>query len=292
MAFFDTLPIGIYEKALPYDVDWRQRLALARTAGFDFVEISIDESDERLGRLDWPANERRALHRAVADEGVPILTMCLSGHRKYPLGSASPTTRSRAIEIMHRAVDFAVDVGIRVIQLAGYYVYYEDHSAQSRDRYFTGLEQALEWAARAGVMLALENVDGNDVDSISEAMAFVKELESPWFQVYPDIGNLAEHGLDVCAELELAQGHIVGVHVKDTRPGEPRRVPFGHGVVPFAQAFAKLATMGFSGPILLEMWNDDSPEAMQIVADSRNWVFARMLEAGLAASPQSSSEEN
>ena len=274
------LPIGIYEKALPFNVDWPERLARAKEVGFDFVEISIDESDERLSRLDWPAEERANLRAAIADSDVPIITMCLSGHRKYPLGSADSATRQRAFDIMHKAVDFAMDIGIRVIQLAGYYVYYEPHTEHSLPHYQEGLAQCLEWASKAGVMLALENVDGNDVDSVTQAMYFVNAFNSPWFQVYPDIGNLSEHGLDVCAELELGRGHMVGVHVKDTLPGEPRRVPFGQGTVPFVEAFRKLAEMNFVGPVLLEMWNDDSPDSLRIVKESRQWVMARMQEGG------------
>ncbi len=275
------LPIGIYEKALPFNVDWFERLAKAKEAGFDFVEISVDESDERLSRLDWSAAERANLRTAIAQTGVPLTTMCLSGHRKYPLGSADPATRQRAFDIMQKAIDFAVDIGVRVIQLAGYYVYYEPHTANSLPRYQDGLARGLEWASKAGVMLAMENVDGNDVDSVTQAMVFVDAFNSPWFQVYPDIGNISEHGLDVCAELELARGHIVGVHVKDTVPGEPRRVPFGEGTVPFADAFRKLAEMNFTGPVLLEMWNDDSPDSMRIVQESREWVMARMREGSL-----------
>lgn len=277
------LPMGIYEKALPFNVDWHERLAVARQTGFDFVEISIDESDERQARLDWSAKERANLRHAIADNGVPIITMCLSGHRKYPYGSADPAIRQRAQQMMHKAIAFAADIGIRIIQLAGYYVYYEPHLASSRDRYRAGLSQALDVASQAGVMLALENVDGNDVMSITEAMRFVKDFNSPWFQVYPDIGNLAEHELSVSDELELARGHIVGVHVKDTIPGEPRRVPFGEGVTPFVAAFRKLAEMNFNGPVLLEMWNDDSPDSLKIVEDARRWVEERMVEGGLVS---------
>jgi L-ribulose-5-phosphate 3-epimerase UlaE len=42
------MPIGLYEKALPAELSWEERLAAAGQAGYDFVEISIDESDERL----------------------------------------------------------------------------------------------------------------------------------------------------------------------------------------------------------------------------------------------------
>ena len=51
--------------------------------------------------------------------------MCLSAHRKYALGSATPALRSRALEIMRRAIDFAAEFGIRIVQVAGYDVHYE-----------------------------------------------------------------------------------------------------------------------------------------------------------------------
>jgi len=277
----NKLPLGIYEKALPDDTAWHNHLTLARTTGFDFVEMSIDESPERLARLDWSADKRRDLRNAVADTGVPVTTMCLSGHRKYPLGSASTETRQRSLDILHKAIDLAVDTGIRIIQIAGYYVYYEPHHEDSALRYQDGLACGIEWAAKSGLMLALENVDGDDVNSIHRAMIFVEAFHSPWLQVYPDIGNLGEHGLDICAELERGRGHIVGVHVKDTRPGEPRRVPFGKGVVPFVSAFRKLAEMKFAGPVMLEMWNDNSPDSMRTVQAARDWVVARMIDANL-----------
>jgi len=64
-------------------------------------------------------------------------------------------------------------------------------------------------------------------------------------------------------------------------PGEPRRVPFGEGVTPFAAAFRKLAEMNFNGPILLEMWNDDAPDSLKVVEEARCWVEAQMVEGGL-----------
>src|SRR6516164_5167602 len=101
------LPIGIYEKALPRFTSWEIGLSSAKAAGFDFVEMSVDESDERLARLDWSPAQRRDLRNAGEDIGVPILTMCLSGHRKYALGSASNETRSRALTILRKAIELA-----------------------------------------------------------------------------------------------------------------------------------------------------------------------------------------
>jgi len=204
-----------------------------------------------------------------------------SSNSSHSSGSGTPDTVGAVVSAAAPRRGCRADTGIRTIQLAGYYVYYEPHDAGSMERYRDGLAQGLEWACQSGVMLALENVDGNDVDSITKAMIFVEQFDSPWFQVYPDVGNLGEHGLDVCAELERGRGHLVGLHVKDTRPGEPRRVPFGQGVVPFVDAFRKLAEMRYVGPVMLEMWNDDSPDALRIVREAREWVIARMVKAGL-----------
>ena len=54
------IPLGIYEKALPAGECWLERLQLAKTLGFDFVEMSVDETDDRLSRLDWSREQRLA----------------------------------------------------------------------------------------------------------------------------------------------------------------------------------------------------------------------------------------
>lgn len=39
--------MGLYEKALPASLSWRQRLDIAREQGFQFMEMSVDEQAER-----------------------------------------------------------------------------------------------------------------------------------------------------------------------------------------------------------------------------------------------------
>lgn len=62
-----------------------ERLVLAKSCGFDFVEMSVDETDERLSRLDWSAAQRTSLVAAMIETGVGIPSMCLSAHRRFPL---------------------------------------------------------------------------------------------------------------------------------------------------------------------------------------------------------------
>mgnify|MGYP003308136493 CR=1 FL=1 len=108
---------GIYEKAFSPDISWRERLMRAKKLGFDFVEISIDETDERLARLYWSREEKKELLDAIFETGVAIRSMCLSAHRRFPFGSANAEIRRKAHEIMDKAIDFADELGIRVFSL-------------------------------------------------------------------------------------------------------------------------------------------------------------------------------
>lgn len=68
---------------------WPERLVLAKSCGFDFVEMSVDETDERLSRLDWSAAQRASLVTAMIETGVAIPSMCLSAHRRFPLAAGT-----------------------------------------------------------------------------------------------------------------------------------------------------------------------------------------------------------
>ena len=116
-------PIGIYEKATPKHFSWQERLEFAKEMGFDFVEMSVDESDARLARLTWSKKERLELVKAIYDTGVRIPSICFSGQRRYPLGSNNPELEAKSLETMKQCIELAQDLGVRVIQLAGYDVY-------------------------------------------------------------------------------------------------------------------------------------------------------------------------
>jgi len=279
-----SLPIGIYEKALPQASDWHERLMLGAQAGYDYVEISIDESEERLARLDWPASAKRDLRRAIENTGIPIKTLCLSGHRKYPLGSSSPELRTRALEILYKAICFAADIGIRIVQVMGYDVFYESSSEETRASFLEGLAYGCKWASEAGVILGLENVDHETVDSVEKALWYISQLNSPWLQLYPDMGNLAAAGYDPADELRKGAGHILAIHVKDALPGVVRGVPLGSGIVRFSSVFEALAQIQFWGPLTIEMWSHMEPhrDAFQAIIHARQFV-GKLVENVLVA---------
>lgn len=214
----EKIPLGIYEKAL-LPGTLAGSFATGEKLGFDFVEMSVDETDARLERLDWSREQRTELVNTIAETGVRVPSMCLSAHRRFPLGSEDDAVRAQGLEIMRKAIQLAQDVGIRVIQLAGYDVYYREANNETRRRFRDGLKESVEMASRAQVTLAMEIMDYPLMNSISKALGYAHYLNNPWFQLYPDIGNLSAWDNDVQMELQAGMGHIVAVHVKDTKPG-------------------------------------------------------------------------
>lgn len=266
--------LGLYEKALPPELSWREKMEWARRTGFDYIEISIDETEERLARLEWNAEEREQFNALMLQTGVPVRSMCLSGHRKYPLGSHDPAVAARGMDIMAKAVLLAEDLGIRTIQLAGYDVYYEEGDDETRSRFEENLKKAALMAAEGGVVLGFETMETEFMNTVEKAMHYVSRVNSPYLQVYPDIGNITNaakrYGRDVLNDLRTGEGHLVAMHLKETVPGVFREVPFGTGHVDFESAIQAAWALGVRRYVA-EFW----------YTGSKNWqddvFFARRM---------------
>ncbi len=229
--------IGLYEKAMPDTLSWKEKLEAAREAGYDFVEISIDETDARLERLDWTKEERLELVKTMYEVGLPIRSMCLSGHRKYPLGSSDPGTEARGMEIMEKAIRLSEDLGVRMIQLAGYDVYYDESTPETVERFGKNLEKAVRMAAGAGVLMGFETMETEFMNTCKKAMKYVNVVGSVYLSVYPDCGNINNAALtyktDVLEDLRACKGHVAALHLKETVPGKFRDMMYGEGQVDF-----------------------------------------------------------
>lgn len=265
-------PIGVYEKAL-YVKKLDQMFDDASRIGFDLFEMSVDESDMRLSRLNWNREERRQVVKAAEDAGIRLYSICFSGHRRYPMGSADPETESRAMRMMEQAVALAYDLGIPVIQLAGYDVFYEPHSDETAKRFRENLQKSAEIAANTGVMLSIETVE-KYVTSVEKAMEIIRGIDSPWLNVYPDTANLYMAGCRVQDELLKGKGHITSVHVREAP--DDAYLPFGQGKLDFDEIFRILQKIRFHGPLVVELWNQTNPGYKQILADAIAFLKAKM----------------
>jgi predicted hexulose-6-phosphate isomerase len=284
--------LGIYEKALPNTLSWRETFELVKELKFNFLEFSIDESDEKLARLEWTREQRESFRNDMWETGVRINTMMLSGHRRFPLGSKDENIRNKSLEMMQKAVDLAIDLGIRNIQMAGYDVFYEDKSVNSRELYVENLERCVHMAEEKGVMLSIETMDDSFINSLSEIAHYKTQVRSPWLQSYPDLGNLtAWPENDVAKELENNIDNIAAVHLKDTLPvtatskGQFKNVPFGAGTVDFEGCLRTLNRLGYSGGFTIEMWCGSEVDSIEQVKEAKHFFDNLFDEVGITQEP-------
>lgn len=279
-----TYRLGLYEKSLPPSLSWKQKLRAAQQAGFDWLEISVDETDEKLARLQWDEGQFATLKSATEETGCPVLTMCLSGHRRFPLGSRQAETRARSLEIMSRAISFSVRTGIRVIQLAGYDVFYEESGGDTQRWFAENLSRCVAMAAENGVLLGFETMETPFMDTVQKAMVHVLANNSPYLGVYPDAGNLTNaallYGTNVSDDLRSGKGHILAAHLKETLPGVYRDLAFGEGHSDHVSAAETLYGMGvrmFTG----EFWYHGEPDWRQNISSAAAFL-RRRIECGIA----------
>ena len=277
------ITLALYEKAIPAGRSFGEMFEITRACGFDRFEISIDETDARLSRLDMSFEEQCALGKMARAMNTPIRTMCLSGHRKYPFGAHDPEVRKRSMEIMKKAVDFSVNTGISIIQLAGYDVYYEQGDADTEKWFAENLAIAADYAGSKGVVLAFETMETPFMDTVAKAMKYVDLVGSPWLGVYPDIGNLKNaavlYGNDVVEDMKLGKGHTFAVHLKETVPGVYRDMNYGTGghteYVPCIKAALDMGVRMFTG----EFWYQNGQDYMKVIRESNDFLRERIREA-------------
>ncbi|HBI1987748.1 TPA: L-ribulose-5-phosphate 3-epimerase [Enterococcus faecalis] len=279
--------IGLYEKALPQNLTWAERLTWAKKLGFDFLEMSIDESDERLARLAWTPSQLQELSQLMVKEDFFIHSLCLSGHRRFPLGSLNKETREKGRKILSQAIRLAHQLNIRVIQIAGYDVFYEEKTAETREFFLQGLKKGVEEAAQYGVILAVEIMDDPFMNSIQKFLEIKEQIPSPFLHVYPDLGNLsAWPENNPAVELEKGIAEIAAIHLKDTFAvtdtfeGKFREVTFGEGCVDFTGLLKTLKRLNYSGPFLIEMWNETDLNFQEKIQAAQQYLYPKLAEVG------------
>ncbi len=282
--------LGLYEKSMPSDLTWREKLQAAKEAGYDYIELSIDATEEKIQRLDMTKEERFDLVKAMYEIGLPIRTMCVSALTKYSLGNDKAEYCERGMEILEKSIQLADDLGVRVVMIPGYDVYYEPSTVETKRRFLTNLKIGAQMAERAGVILGLETMENEFMNTVEKAMKYVVLCDSNYLKVYPDIGNLTnaavQYKSDVLEDMELGRGNITSLHLKETVPGKYREIPYGTGHVDFEAAIAKAWDLGIRRYVT-EFWykgNEDWKEDLKFAIQMMSEILDRQTEGNEKAS--------
>ena len=271
------LPFGLYEKSICTTWPWEDKLHLIKDAGYDYLEIAIDATPSKLDRL-YNRDEQNAIRRASEKIDVPFYTFAFTANRFFPLGSEDAGTREKGVQLLKGALDFASYIGAKTVQIAGYDEYENTRSLITEGNFRISLEQCVNHAAIRGVIISLETMDSDFLDTTKKAMRYVREFDSAFLQVGVDPGNITAMGNNPVTDFPIGGKHIVEVEFKDVKPGEVRNVFYGEGIVDFDACFKALGEIGYQGFMAAEMWANDDPAYHPNIYKAFNFLKEKMAD--------------
>lgn len=250
--------IGLYEKAIRSSLSWKEKLACAKECGYDYLEICIDATDEKINRIYMTNDEKKKIIDNIFEVGIPIGSMSVSALTKYALGDTDDTIRNKGVEIAKKAIELASDLGARTVMLPGYDIYYGTSTIETKRLFLENIKKITEVAERVGVMLGFETMENDFMNTTGKALKYVNMVNSAYLKIYPDAGNITNAAVanrhDVCEDLSLGKGKILALHLKETKPGVFREVPFLTGHVDFESIIATAWQLGVRRYVT-ELWD-------------------------------------
>lgn len=250
--------IGLYEKAVRDSLGWKEKLECAKECGYDYLEISIDASEAKINRIYMNEDERFEIHKAMHEAQLPIRSMSVSALTKFALGDSDQTIRSRGMEILEKSIQLAADLGIRTVMVPGYDIYYGESTLETKRLFLENISKAAQQAASAGVLLGFETMENEFMNTVGKAMKYVNLVNSSYLKIYPDSGNITNaavlHQHDVCEDLLLGKGNLIALHLKESKPGIFREVPFLTGHVEFERIIQTAWSLGVRRYVT-ELWD-------------------------------------
>lgn len=250
--------IGLYEKAMRNTMSWNEKLRCAKECGYDYLEICIDATDEKINRIFMDQEEKKRIMEAVFDVDLPIGSMSVSALTKYALGDPNEKIRKKAMEIAEKAIQLAVDLGARTVMIPGYDIYFGESTIETKKNFLENVKKIAEIAEKEGILVGFETMENNFMNTTGKAVQYVNMVDSAYLKIYPDAGNITnaavENKHDVCEDLSLGKGKLIALHLKETKPGKFREVPFLTGHVQFEKIINTAWNLGVRRYVT-ELWD-------------------------------------
>lgn len=250
--------IGLYEKAIRNSLPWKEKLEVAKECGYDYLEMSIDATQEKIDRIYMDATQRKSIVDAVYETGIPIHSMSVSALTKFALGDPDEEIRNKAMVIAEKAIELAADIGVRTVMIPGYDIYYGESTLETKKYFLQNVRNIAEIAEREGILVGFETMENNFMNTTGKAVHYVRMVDSAYLKIYPDAGNITNAAVedkhDVCEDLLLGKGMLIALHLKESQPGKFREVPFLTGHVEFERIIETAWSLGVRRYVT-ELWD-------------------------------------
>lgn len=238
----------------------RESFALAKDAGFEGVEVALDET----GEVSLASTERELLdvRRQADDAGIALYSVACGLYWDYWLNDEDEARRSKAKDIVKKQLECAGVLGCQSILVIPGCVNADFADPNKVCDYEVAYDRSLEAlcelkavAEQYRVEIGLENVWNKFLLSPMEMRDFIDKIGSDYVGSYLDIGNALANGYPE-QWVRILGRRVKKVHFKDYRKaagGLHGFVDLLAGDVNYPAVMKALEGIGYDGWVSAEM---------------------------------------
>jgi L-ribulose-5-phosphate 3-epimerase len=252
-AATSTIHKSVLISMLPKTLPYAERFAMARTAGFEAIEMQTITS----------AEEAAEIKEAAVKAGLRIHSVMNSDHWRLPLSSAEPEVVNGSVKGMETSMRNAKLWGADAVLLVPAVV---DAKTGYRDAWTRSQrvirERLLPVARELNIVIAVEEVWNKFLLSPIEFARYVDEFESPLLRAYFDVGNIVFYGFPQDWIRTLGP-RIAKMHLKDfsldRKNDKYAWKNIGEGDIDWPEVRRALAEVKYNGFVTTEVNGGDAP---------------------------------
>ncbi|MCX7884159.1 MAG: sugar phosphate isomerase/epimerase [Caloramator sp.] len=196
-----------------------ESIILAKKAGFDGIELALDETGELSLNTD-KANILR-IKNIAEENNIEICSLATGLYWKYSITSENKKIREKAKDIVKKQLEIASMIGANAILVIPGIVgadFIKDCEIVSYDKVYEysleAFQELKRYAEDLKVNIALENVWNKFLLSPLEMRDFVDKIGNNYVGVYLDIGNVVYTGYPE-QWVSILNKRIKKIHFKD-----------------------------------------------------------------------------
>ncbi|WP_438349330.1 sugar phosphate isomerase/epimerase family protein [Paenibacillus sp. FA6] len=256
-------------------------IKLAKKAGFDGIELSLNETGE-LG-LASGDKEIREIKARLEDASLEIAGLATGLYWDYPMTSGNKELQTKAIDVCKKQLELAAAFGVDAILVIPGAVGVDFIPGSEVTDYEYAYERAQEsiaqlvpYAQAAGVSIAIENVWNKFLLSPLEMRSFIDDIGSDFVGSYFDVGNALQNGYPE-QWIRILAHRIKKVHFKDYRReagGLHGFVDLLAGDVNYPAVMESLKAIGYDNYVTAEMIPAYTHHTDQIIYNTSNSMDA------------------
>ena len=251
---------GLNAWAFPPSVAARDAMKYAKKAGYDSIELNLDEKGE-IGMGTRGASLKK-IATAAKRIGIEISSVSTGLYWAYNMASDDAAERKMAAKVLSKQIDTAAALGAGAILVIPGSVMGLDPAKPKIDpdvcweRALEGVKAAVPKAEDLGVAISIENVWNTFLLSATEMRDFVDAAGSKAVGAYFDTANCVKYGVTE-QWIRVLGKRIQRIHFKDFRRGVGGLDGFVHlleGDVDYPATMAALKSIRYNGYVTAEIF--------------------------------------